>query len=179
MSSTRLFPIFSREEQNNKTTTSALLGTFKRKSDGDRRYLRLWPVFSDSDMGQNPQTLDFFTLYSNLRDNNGSRIQVGTSFLFGMTRDSTGEITDWDALLCALRYRNNNNSEKFHILWYLYRMNREGERTNRDIFPFITWDTAPESSRFSFLSRVFSYERTQTGKRLHLLFIPLWNSSPG
>jgi hypothetical protein len=90
-----------------------------------------------------------------------------------MTREGTGKVTNWDALLSALRYRKENESEKFNVLWYLYRSNKEGETINRDIFPFITWDTAPESSRFSFLSRFFSYERTKTGKRFHLFFIPI------
>lgn len=178
VNSTRLFPLYSRKIQGSRTTTSALLGTFKHKRDDDKRYLRLWPIFSDSDMGRNPNPVDYFTLYSNLRDNSGSHIQIGTGLLFGMTRDGTGEIADWNALLWALRYRKKHESEKFNVLWYLYRVNKEGETIHRDIFPFITWDTAPESSRFSFLSRFFSYERTETAKRLHLFFIPLWNSGP-
>ena len=179
MSSTSLFPLFSRKEQGSSRTTSVLLGTYKHKLDGDRRYTRMWPIFSDSNMGLNPDPVDYFTLYSNLRDDNASRIQIGTSLLYSMTRDRTGEITDWNALAGAINYRKENGSDKYNVLWYLYRMNRDSEMVNRDIFPFITWDTAPESSRFSFLSRFFSYERKVTGSRFHLLFIPMWNSIQG
>lgn len=176
MKSTRIFPLYSRVEKDAATTTSALLGIFENKRDGDKQYLRLWPLFSDSNMGIHPNPPDFLTLYSILGDNGASRIQIGTGLLFAMTRDEAGETTGWNALLCALGYKKEGLSEKYHALWFLYRVKREGDKTHRDFFPFITWDTAPESSRFSFLHRVVHYERTETGRRFHLFFIPLWKS---
>jgi len=42
----------------------------------------------------------------------------------------------------------------------------------RDFFPFVTWDSGPEKSGFSFLWRVFRWETAGDRTRGHVLFIP-------
>ena len=138
--------------------------------------MRVWPLFTDSDLSSNAGFFDFFTLYANLRDEEATRIRIGTGLGFQMVQDKAKERTSWDALLWTLGYRKEKESLRYHFLWFLARVAREGEQVNRDFFPFITWDSAPERSRFSFLHRLFSYERAEGGSRCHLLFIPLWDS---
>jgi hypothetical protein len=44
--------------------------------------------------------------------------------------------------------------------------------TSRDIFPFISWDTEANATRFSFLWRVLRYERDGARRGGHVLFVP-------
>ena len=46
------------------------------------------------------------------------------------------------------------------------------ERTKRDIFPFVTWDTGPAETRVSFLWRLLHYERRGERRGGHVLFVP-------
>jgi hypothetical protein len=50
---------------------------------------------------------------------------------------------------------------------------RVNDESSLDIFPGITYDRLEEGTTFSFLWRVFRYEREADGDRkLHILFIP-------
>ena len=60
----------------------------------------------------------------------------------------------------------------FRLLWYLYRQKTKGKQTRRDFFPFFTWDTGEERSRFSFLWRLFNWQRDGEKVGGHFLFIP-------
>jgi len=106
----------------------------------------------------------------------GSRTEAQTwrhvriPLLFEYQRE--GESIEWDGLLWMLHRKKTEESSRFSFLYYGYRQETRGERTSRDIFPFITWDTAPEESRFSFLWRLFRYERRGERRGGHILFIP-------
>jgi hypothetical protein len=171
MSSTRLLPLFSREVKGKNTTTSALLWLFNHKHHDGKKYTRLWPLFTVSDLNSRPGLFDFLTLYANLRDEKASRIQIGSGFVFQLTRGREQGERDSDALPWDDEQEVTTSS--LHLLWYLVRVNRVGQSIHRDFFPFISWDSSPERSRFSFLHRVFSYERSQAGSRYHVFFIPL------
>lgn len=90
--------------------------------------------------------------------------------VFGYER-SDDEL-DWYGPLGLVRYERDPERSRFSLLYYGYRRETRGERTTRDIFPFITWDTAPGSKDISFLWRLFHYERK--GERVggHVLFFP-------
>lgn len=62
--------------------------------------------------------------------------------------------------------------EDTHFLHFLYRFRREGTRSEKLLFPFISVQKDGEDSRVSFLWRVFEH-REQGGKTSgHILFIP-------
>jgi len=86
--------------------------------------------------------------------------------------ETDGDQTEWDALLYAVHSVETPQHEQFSVLGYGYRSVRDGETTKRDIFPFITCDDGPEMRRFSFLWRVFNYEREGDKRGGHVLFIP-------
>ena len=90
--------------------------------------------------------------------------------LFGYER-SDAEL-DWYGPLGLVRYERDPERSRFSLLYYGYRRETRGTRTTRDIFPFVTWDTAPGSKDISFLWRLFHYERN--GERVggHVLFFP-------
>ena len=60
----------------------------------------------------------------------------------------------------------------FRLLYYLYRSETEAGRTQRDIFPFVTWDTGPDEVKVSFLWRLFRYERRGDRSGGNILFVP-------
>ncbi|HKB17259.1 MAG TPA: hypothetical protein VKF62_14420, partial [Planctomycetota bacterium] len=83
-----------------------------------------------------------------------------------------GEDRSWSALLGLVGAEKKEGRSRFSVLYSLYRTETEGERTTRDLFPFLTWDSGPEEKRVSFLWRVFRYERVGGKTRGHILFIP-------
>ena len=83
-----------------------------------------------------------------------------------------GEKTEWDALCYAVRSVDTPEQSHFSVLGYAYRSVRTGDSTQRDIFPFITCDDAPDKKRVSFLWRLFEYERQGDQVGGHVLFIP-------
>ncbi|MBL8842103.1 MAG: hypothetical protein JNL90_11325 [Planctomycetes bacterium] len=87
-----------------------------------------------------------------------------------------GETTEWDALCYAVHSVDTPDESRFSVLGYAYRSVRTGDATQRDIFPFITCDDAPDKKRVSFLWRLFEYERQGDQVGGHLLFIP-WGDS--
>jgi hypothetical protein len=89
------------------------------------------------------------------------------------TRDATGERKEWDLLCWTVHSVEDANEDSVNVLGgYAYRWERKGDRTERDIFPFVTYDTAPDSSRFSFLWRFFEYRREGERRGGHVLFVP-------
>lgn len=86
--------------------------------------------------------------------------------------ENQGERTEWDALCYAVHSVDTPDESRFSVLGYAYRSVRTGDSTQRDIFPFITCDDAPDRKRVSFLWRLFEYERQGDQVGGHLLFIP-------
>ena len=86
--------------------------------------------------------------------------------------ETSGDKTEWDALLYAVHSIETPDEERFSVLGYGYRSVRTGATTQRDIFPFITCDDGPDTRRFSFLWRLFDYQREGDKVGGHLLFIP-------
>ena len=96
--------------------------------------------------------------------------QVRVPLLYGYER--TGEEVSWYGPLWLVRSRREPDHAKFSVLYYAYRSETKGEWTTRDLFPFITWDTGPGETRFSFLWRLVHYERHGNRRGGHVLFIP-------
>lgn len=59
------------------------------------------------------------------------------------------------------------------VLWRLYHYEKLKGDVSVDIFPFITYDSKAEGDRsFSFMWRLFSYRKTDKGRKVHILFVP-------
>ena len=78
----------------------------------------------------------------------------------------------WDVLWFLANGKKADSYEKISVLRYLYRYEKSGDVTSRVIFPFMTYKTAPQKSKFSFLWRVFDYKREKDKVSGHVLFIP-------
>lgn len=79
----------------------------------------------------------------------------------------------WSAILGLASYDRDVERSRFHFLWYGYRRETRGDRTTRDIFPFITWDSGPGELEWSFLWRLVHYERRGARRGGHVLFLPI------
>ncbi len=90
--------------------------------------------------------------------------------LYGYER--RGDELEWSGPLWLIHSKSKPEHKKFSLGYYLYRSETKGTSKTRDIFPFITWDTAPQKSRFSFLWRVFRYERDAERRGGHVFFVP-------
>jgi hypothetical protein len=84
----------------------------------------------------------------------------------------TPEKREWDLLCYAVHSTETRDEGSFSVLGYGYRRERKGETISRDIFPFVTWDTAPQSKHVSFLWHLFDYDRQGDRRSGHVLFIP-------
>ncbi|HET6204672.1 MAG TPA: hypothetical protein VFI25_17910 [Planctomycetota bacterium] len=102
------------------------------------------------------------------------RRHVRIPFLFHYRGD--GEEGEWSALLGLVGSEKKKDRSRFSLLYSFFRAETEGDRTTRDIFPFLTWDSGPDEKRVSFLWRVFRYERVGGRRSGHVLFIP-WGGS--
>ena len=78
----------------------------------------------------------------------------------------------WDIFWFLANGKKQKDYEKISILRYLYRYERTGDTSSRIIFPFMTYKTAPNKSKFSFLWRVFNYKRENKKISGHIFFIP-------
>ena len=103
------------------------------------------------------------------------RTRVRVPLLYGYERE--GSEVDWSGPLWSVRSHSSPAEDRssFRFLYYLYRSETEGERTQRDVFPFLTWDTGPDEVRVSFLWRLFRYERRNGKTAGNFLFVP-WGS---
>jgi len=68
---------------------------------------------------------------------------------------------------------------RWRVLWRLVHYERLDDAASLDVFPGITWDKSPDRTSVSFLWRLFRYERSEEGTRVHLLFIPFGGSDGG
>lgn len=153
--------------------TWALLSLYEHKvSAQGTESLRLAPLFSHKSEGAGGRDLfDWLSLYSFQRTAaDQSALHLGTPLVFNYYEQGDGH--RWNALLGALDYETDGTDSNFELLYYLYRSHTEGAETRRDIFPFITWDSGSEHTEFSFLYRLFHYERNGDARGGHFLFIP-------
>jgi hypothetical protein len=81
-------------------------------------------------------------------------------------------VMEWSGPLGLIHSRRDEKASKFSFLYYGYRRVTQGDSTRRDIFPFITWDSGPDSSEVSFLWRFLRYQRDGERSGGHVLFIP-------
>ena len=180
----RVFPLFRYTTGDDASSMSMLAGLIGHDRKGENESFRLAPLFAYN-RGMPSWFWDHFTLYG-YRERlptdvpEGSEPQrdvsmhIGTPLLFHYRR--TGDRTEWGSLLNILDYEAEGDESSFAFLYWLYRQQREGEQVRRDFFPFFTWDSGPERSGFSFLWRVFRYERRADRTGGHILFIP-WGDS--
>jgi len=86
--------------------------------------------------------------------------------------DSYREDYEWDLFFFIANDEKIGKNSQFSILKYLYQSKQKGDCVSRDIFPFISWDSSPDSSRFSILWRLFNIEKNENETNGHILFIP-------
>ncbi|MCP3966328.1 MAG: hypothetical protein GY750_09265 [Lentisphaerae bacterium] len=83
---------------------------------------------------------------------------------------------DWSFLWILANGKEFGDAEEISFLKYLYRYQRSGsvpaKKARQTIFPFITWDSGPDRSKFSFMWRLFNLESSQKGTSGHIFFIP-------
>ena len=160
----------------NRYTTDLLGGWIHHEGlDGTDRF-RMWPLVSyRSPEGGPPGWSDWLSLYAHKTTPDGG---VNLSVLSPLTfhYESSAEGTAWHGPLGTVSYEKKAEESEFSLLWYFYRQKTEGTETRRDLFPFITWDSGEKRSGFSFLWRLFRYERKGDAVGGHVLFIP-WGDS--
>ena len=64
------------------------------------------------------------------------------------------------------------DEEEFRILEFLYRSRKRGDEKDYLIFPFFYYRESPTSSQFSFLHRIVNIEKSSTGTKGHIFYIP-------
>jgi hypothetical protein len=79
---------------------------------------------------------------------------------------------EWDLLCYTVHSTTTADEDDFSVLWKGYRRTTRGELTTRDVFPFVTYDTDRDLRRFTFLWRLFHYERRGDKIGGHVLFVP-------
>ncbi|NUP94887.1 MAG: hypothetical protein HUU28_01870 [Planctomycetaceae bacterium] len=84
----------------------------------------------------------------------------------------TRDRLEWDALLWCVSSERSGEEDRFLLGWGLYRRVQRGEHVKRDVFPFFTWDSGPDSSDVSFLGRVFRRSRRGEKTGGYFLFVP-------
>ncbi len=83
-----------------------------------------------------------------------------------------GEDYQWHTLFFLARGEKNGNDRDFQILRYLYRHTVEGDAEQYSVFPFISYRKDKEKKQFSFLWRIFNYEKSDKQTSGHIFFIP-------
>jgi hypothetical protein len=90
--------------------------------------------------------------------------------------EANREKREWDVLLWCVNSKETKDDSEFHVLWKFYETQRHGDRVSRNLFPFITYDTAPDESHFSFLWRLWHWQHKGEKSGGHILFIPFGDS---
>jgi hypothetical protein len=86
--------------------------------------------------------------------------------------ERTDDKKEWDVLCWSVHSVETPQEEEFSVLWRAYHKVKHGAEVQRDMFPFITYDTSPTTSRFSFLWHFFDLRRDGERHGGHVLFIP-------
>jgi len=173
-----LWPLFGHTttkataEDGPSATTWGLLGLVESERSEQLDSLRVAPLFSYvAERGDGQDFFDWISLVGYERhDAERTSLHIGTPLVFNYHDDGAG--TRWNALIKIFDYESDGTDSRFDLLYYLYRRETIGTETRRDLFPFITWDTGEERTKFSFLWRLIDYERTGDKTGGHLLFLP-------
>ena len=134
----------------------------------------MWPFVSyRSEKGGETDVSDWTSLvgYKGL-EGGGSSFHLINPFIFDYEKDKENDRCSWDSMFGSVSYEAEGDNSEFSLLYYLYRQKTAGTETERDIFPFITWDSGEKKSGFSFFWRLFDYERNGDKVGGHVLFIP-------
>jgi hypothetical protein len=99
-----------------------------------------------------------------------ARRSVNVPLVWDYERD--WDSREWSGPLGLIHSRRDARGSKFSFLYYAYRSATTGDATRRDIFPFVTWDSAPRSTEISFLWRVLRFKREDGKSGGHVLFVP-------
>ena len=78
----------------------------------------------------------------------------------------------WHTFCYLASGEKNGKTESAQVLQFLYRYNREGEREEKLIFPFISIQKDKNFERVSFLWRLFETHRKDGKKGGYIFFIP-------
>jgi hypothetical protein len=153
--------------------TTALSGLFHHAKLGEKTTgLRMLPLFGyRSADGGLEDPIDHLSLYGHKEygpDSTG--IHIATPMVFNYRSSKNGY--RWSSLLGILDYETEGENSEFRFLYYLYREKTEGTETQRDFFPFFKWDSGEKRSSFSFLWRLFNWERNGDKVGGHIFFIP-------
>lgn len=134
-----------------------------------RNTVRTWPIYekgqkTDSVNRMEDKSNGFFPVwsYSSRKNLESGRI------------DSDGALLFWlfDSKYEKYPERDHEYIRK-RVLWRLYHYEKLDGDVSVDVFPFITYDRRKDGNKhFSFMWRLFSYQKKKDGLKVHVLFIP-------
>jgi len=134
-----------------------------------RNKVQSWPVYEKGSRTDETRRMiekgnGFFPLwsYSSTKNMETGRI------------DSSGGLLFWlfDSKYEKYPERDHEYARK-RILWRVYHYEKLNGDVSVDMFPFITYDKKKDGKKhFSFMWRVFSYQKKDDGLKVHVLFIP-------
>lgn len=125
---------------------------------------------SDDPAALHQAIADFAAEHTETRTRHHLRVPL----LFGYER--TSDELDWSGPLGLVHYDSAPERSRFSLLYYAYRSETRGDRTTRDLFPFVTWDSGPGETEVSFLWRLFHYQRRGGRRGGHVFFVPWGNA---
>ena len=96
---------------------------------------------------------------------------IGNGLFFHKAKYYNGD-NHWHFMHILAGGEKVGERESSHILHLLYRYRKEGNRTEKIYFPFISSVTDGEDSRFSFMWRLFSIGKRNGKTGGYLFFIP-------
>ncbi|MBE6355881.1 MAG: hypothetical protein E7058_02055 [Lentisphaerae bacterium] len=96
---------------------------------------------------------------------------IGSGLFFNKMKYYNGDYK-WHFLHILAGGEKNGSRESEHVLHLLYRYRKEGNRSERIFFPFISTVKDGENSRVSFLWRVFSLSKRDGRTGGYIFFIP-------
>ncbi len=100
---------------------------------------------------------------------------IGNGVFFHKEKYSNGDHR-WHLLHILAGGEKSGDKESTHILHLLYRYRKEGNRSEKIYFPFISTVEDGDDYKFSFLWRVFSIGKRNGKTGGHILFIPFGNT---
>ncbi len=165
-----MFPLFYYTQDGDKKTLITPLGGGGSNGEDEGGMVNiLGPVFIRSTGKDSSYTSVMWPFYRHKRRGKNSNWT-----LFPL---ATGYDTPESAKVSTLfglfsTYKREGDRSRFSFLKYAYRRERDGDKINRDIFPFIQWDSGPDEKKVSFLWRLFNYQRKGAMRGGHVLFIP-------
>ncbi len=128
----------------------------------------------------------FYLLANGYRDQDAKGLRINPFFSYKTNSElfhlsvfwplfqyrTRGEDYQWHTLFFLARGEKTGNDRDFQILRYLYRHTVEGDAEQYSVFPFISYRKDKEKKQFSFLWRIFNYEKSDTQTSGHIFFIP-------